>query len=76
VTAPPLKGAALTCASKRRYPDEALARATAMDALERRPEVGKLYVYRCPKCNGWHLTKQRNRNGTRALVTADNPVHK
>ena len=47
-----------------------------MDALERRPEVGKLYVYRCPKCNGWHLTKQRNRNGTRALVTADNPVHK
>lgn len=21
----------------------------------------KLYVYQCPACNGWHLTKKNNR---------------
>jgi hypothetical protein len=61
------------CASKRRHPDELSARAHAMFALEEYGNVRKLYVYRCPTCRGWHLTKSDN--GRRLMVTADNPVH-
>lgn len=72
VSAPPLKGTARVCAGKRRYPDEALARATAMHSLEERPEVRVLYVYHCDACRGWRLTKQRH--GNRRAVTAAEPV--
>lgn len=73
MTAPPLKGTKLTCASKRRHPDESVARASAMDALSQ-PNTHriKLYVYKCPECRGWHLTRSKHRNGVR--VTATDPV--
>lgn len=48
-----------TCERKRRYPDENLARAfAAMRA--RKVDEGRLYIYRCKVCSGWHLTKRPN----------------
>lgn len=43
-----------TCASKRRYP----SRDDALDAIAACEEHGRrgLSAYRCPYCNGWHLT--------------------
>lgn len=73
MTAPPIKRTVATCKSKRRHPDELTARAAGMRAIEDRRDTGKLYVYRCPHCHGWHLT--RTFNGVGKLVTADNPVH-
>lgn len=69
MTAPPLKGRRMTCANKRRHPDEHTARSIAMDAITRYGTANVLYVYRCPECHGWHLT--RNKQG--AAVTATNP---
>ena len=42
------------CASTRRYP----SRDDALDAIAACEEHGRrgLSVYRCPYCNGWHLT--------------------
>lgn len=48
-----------TCDKKRRYPDEPLARAMAAMRANA-TEQGKLYVYRCKVCSGWHLTKRPN----------------
>jgi hypothetical protein len=73
MSAPPLKKKVVTCQSKRRHPDEITARAAAMRAIQYRGQVNKLWVYPCPECRGWHLTKKNN--GLGALVTADNPVH-
>lgn len=70
MTAPPPKGHAKTCASKRRYPCELTARAAAMDSIERHANVDVLGVYLCPHCGGWHLTRQV---GAYA-VTAKDPV--
>lgn len=70
MTAPPLKPKVLTCRKKRRHADELTARAAAMSHIERGlADVGELYVYQCPECAGWHLTKSRQR----AAVTADDP---
>jgi len=68
MTAPPLKGHNKTCASKRRYPCELTARAAAMDSIERNGNAKVLGVYRCPYCNGWHLTRQV---GDYAVTSAD-----
>jgi hypothetical protein len=73
MTAPPLKGRVLTCASKRRWSDEVSARAGAMSAIQFYQNTDRLWVYRCKECNGWHLTSKDN--GRRQMVTADNPVH-
>jgi hypothetical protein len=61
-----------TCKSKRRYSDEPEARAAGMVSLAERPGQERLFVYLCPHCDGWHLTKSSQ--GRRAMVTADNPV--
>jgi hypothetical protein len=73
VTAPPLKRPVLTCRRKKRHPDEFTARAAAMSAIEQHDNAKVLYIYRCPECRGWHLT--RRNNGVLVKVTADNPVH-
>lgn len=60
VEAPPYTpGEKATCDRKRRYPDEVLARTFAA-IMANSTEQGKLYVYRCKVCNGWHLTKRPN----------------
>lgn len=57
------------CLSKLYHPDEATARAFAVQSLERPGNVVKvLYVYPCPICHGWHLTKDGSRNGMRRMV--------
>lgn len=61
------------CEAKRRHPDELLARAAAMRAIEIHNETDRLWVYQCPECRGWHLTKRNN--GIGKMVTADNPIH-
>lgn len=64
---PPAKLTA--CQTKRRYPDEATARATGLYSLENNHAASALYVYRCIECRGWHLT--RSRQG--AAITAGDP---
>lgn len=49
-----------TC--ERRWPDEMSARAGALFAIETYKRESKLYVYRCPTCRGWHLTKFKQDN--------------
>lgn len=44
------------CLNKRRFSDEFAARAVGMDL----PHTA--YVYRCSNCQGWHLTKNRQRD--------------
>jgi hypothetical protein len=46
------------CLSKVRWSDELAARAGAMQALEARPDVRRLYTYKCLICSGWHLTRK------------------
>lgn len=71
MTAPPIKRKAkLNCMNKLRHADEATARIAAMIAIERHGNVDELYVYRCPECLGWHLTKNENP----ARVTVDELV--
>lgn len=59
----------LACKSKHRHPDELTARAVAMDAIEKYHNVDTLYVYHCPFCSGWHLSKK----GKDIAVTEKNP---
>jgi len=56
-----------TCKDKRYFSDEALARATAHATIQEMGNVKKLWVYRCPKCPGWHLTSHNQ--GMDKLVT-------
>jgi hypothetical protein len=47
------------CTSKRRYSDEATARAGGMISLERQDTgYSRLYPYKCDLCGGWHLSKK------------------
>jgi len=60
------------CADKRRMVDEAAARAMALVAIEERKgerRTDRLWVYRCNRCDGWHLTSKSK--GSRWLVQAD-----
>ena len=57
---PSPKDPSATCARKRRHSDEITARAFALTAIDagwnkNKPEC--LYVYKCPVCRGWHLTR-------------------
>jgi hypothetical protein len=66
--------AVVNCDHKRRHADECQARAAAMDRLSMPSvDVDRLWIYRCPVCNGWHLTSKHRSAAT--LVTQDNPVH-
>ena len=61
------------CKAKRRFADEATARAHAMLAIEEVRNRVELWIYRCPHCGGWHLTHKKQ--GRRDLrVTATDPV--
>ncbi|MDI3304673.1 MAG: hypothetical protein QJR04_25325 [Burkholderia multivorans] len=53
------------CEDKNRYPDEFTARAAGIHYIER-GDVAALWVYRCPICRGFHLT--RSDHGKRANV--------
>lgn len=59
-----------TCEGKKRWPCEITARAGAMAVIERNdpgtPDA--LYVYRCPTCRGWHLTKNRQKSSPPVTV--------
>lgn len=69
MSAPPLKGRRLTCANKRRHPDEVTARAHALHCLQTYRNTEVLYPYRCTECGGWHLTRRKN---GQAAVTEEN----
>ena len=43
-----------SCERKRRYSDQVLALAFALDLMERKPGL-KLGTYPCRFCGGWHL---------------------
>lgn len=49
------------CWRKLAYPKKAQAEEAAEKAMELRPV--KLYVYLCPWCQHWHLTKKRQVGG-------------
>jgi hypothetical protein len=73
MTAPPVKKTVLNCRNKNRYPDECTARAAGMRSIEIHKNAKRLYVYPCPECRGYHLTKVWH--ALAQMVTADNPVH-
>jgi predicted SprT family Zn-dependent metalloprotease len=49
------------CLNKTRYSDEYTCRAGAQHVLTN-PRFGmtvaRMFVYKCPNCRGWHMTKQ------------------
>lgn len=52
-----------SCITKNRYPDIFVAIAMGINQAEMNKVA--LYTYRCPICNGWHLTKSKyGTNGT------------
>lgn len=55
------------CRGKWRYSDETCARAAGMVSLTEHPGRRKLFVYLCPHCCGWHLTKSYK--DRRSMVT-------
>lgn len=60
MTAPPTKKVILNCRAKNRYSDEVGARAGALWSLSHNTDLQRLYVYKCPCCNGWHVTRKKN----------------
>lgn len=48
------------CASKSRYPDELTARAAGQHYRGRQYAPSPLYVYKCPHCAGYHLTRAQH----------------
>ncbi len=62
-----------SCKKKHRHPDEITARAAAMDSIQKHHNVDVLYVYNCPVCSGWHLTKSSKDHTIK--VTEDNPFN-
>ncbi len=74
MSAPPVKREVLVCRDKRRMSDELLARAVAQTYLQHpKAQVEKLWIYKCPHCNGWHTT--RNWHGRYYLITRDELYH-
>lgn len=69
---PPLKPAVRTCVNKRRYTDEPQARAAGLAAIENNRNASRLFVYRCPVCRGWHLT--RAAQAGQASISEDDPI--
>ena len=49
------------CSRKKRYTTRLEARKAA-DAVSKRKDAPRLYVYECPYCSGWHLTHRRKGN--------------
>ena len=53
------------CESKNRYPDEYVARGVGQE-MSMRKKID-LYVYQCPHCRGWHLTKHPQSDRRRSV---------
>lgn len=49
-----------SCDAKAKYPSEERARETAARSLKLTQKVKALYVYPCPLCRRWHLTRRNN----------------
>jgi hypothetical protein len=63
-------GGAAACRTKVRYESDVHARASGRNVMRvsTRPDTPpRLFVYPCPNCRGWHLTRKPN---TAAAVTA------
>jgi lipopolysaccharide biosynthesis regulator YciM len=60
------------CLGKHRLADELTARASALRCLEH-PETKTrtLYVYRCPACRGWHMTKSWQRDSAPVRLVSE-----
>jgi hypothetical protein len=49
------------CLGKNRYSDESGCRASAQKSIQRpASELELLWVYKCPNCKGWHMTRSEN----------------
>lgn len=46
-----------SCAAKKRYPDDIVARIVGQ--VQQEYWGFKMYIYPCEICRGWHLTKQK-----------------
>ena len=60
------------CNRKQRYSDEFSARAKAKIDIDG-GKARKLWVYPCPLCRGWHLTKKPN--SRKVMIDENNLVH-
>ncbi|MDN7537021.1 hypothetical protein [Burkholderia cenocepacia] len=60
------------CAHKNRYPDELTARAAGAHYVTL-GQVSALWVYRCPICNGFHLTSQQQGKRQNAMYGLPTP---
>lgn len=64
------------CLSKRRFPDEYVARAAIQSGMQNGSiSTDKLYVYQCPSCRGWHMTHKNHGEKTHS-VTPQDPFHR
>jgi hypothetical protein len=73
MTAPPLSKPIWVCIHKNRFNDEMQARAAALVQLDRSPDLNRLFVYTCPYCRGWHLT--RTKKSSKYKVTRGKPYN-
>lgn len=49
------------CLGKLRFADECACRVVAQESINRPQSMVKmLWVYQCPNCRGYHMTKLRN----------------
>jgi hypothetical protein len=60
------------CPRKVRYTSEIAARMGAQASITTRdpnaPRLERLWVYQCPVCSGWHLTRNASREGSPAVT--------
>ena len=49
------------CRRKRRFSTRIKAEVNALGAMNNRAKGKAIYVYHCPACDGWHLTKNPHR---------------
>jgi hypothetical protein len=62
------------CPRKVRYATEIAARMgaqatiTSLDPAVRKRGLERLWVYQCPVCSGWHLTRNESREGNPAVT--------
>lgn len=53
-----------SCEGKHRHPDDLTARAMALTQQEM--SGYRIFIYPCPLCRGWHLTKRPQSDSRRA----------